>query len=168
MNIQWLSSLGMLHHLDMSGVDLSKVTDGLQVINTLPSLVQLHLSSCELSNIHPYVPSLNLTSLSLLDLSFNNFHSFVPEWLFSITSLVSLDLTWCHFHGRVPSGIHSFRNLTSLELLHVAKNDFMNSTLVLKELSGSNLESLDISSCGVSSLHLDTLRNLTSLISLEL
>ncbi|KAI3802602.1 hypothetical protein L1987_30741 [Smallanthus sonchifolius] len=168
MNIQWLSSLGMLHHLDMSGVDLSKATDWLQVINTLPSLVQLYLSSCELSNIHPCVPGLNLTSLSLLDLSFNNFHSFVPEWLFSITSLVSLDLTWCHFHGRVPSGIHSFRNLTSLELLHVAKNDFMNSTLVLKELSGSSLVSLDISSCGVSSLHLDTLRNLTSLISLEL
>ncbi|KAJ0925101.1 putative leucine-rich repeat-containing, plant-type, leucine-rich repeat domain superfamily [Helianthus annuus] len=81
-NMKWLSSLGMLHHLDMSGVDLSQATDWLQVINTLPSLLQLHLSRCELSNLH------------------------------------------------------IFRNLTSLELLHVAWNDFMNSSSIFQELSG--------------------------------
>ncbi|XP_076941369.1 receptor-like protein EIX2 [Bidens hawaiensis] len=168
MNTQWLSGLGMLHHLDMSGVDLSKATDWLHVITTLPSLVQLRLSRCELSNIHPNVPRLNITSLSFLDLSYNNFNSFVPKWIFSITSLVSLDLTWCQFHGRVSSSYHSFRNLTSLELLHVAKNDFMNSSLMLKELSGSKVVSLDVSSCGVSSLLLDSLHNLTSLICFQL
>ncbi|XP_035845651.1 receptor-like protein EIX1 isoform X2 [Helianthus annuus] len=31
-NMKWLSSLGMLHHLDMSGMDLSKATDWLQVL----------------------------------------------------------------------------------------------------------------------------------------
>ncbi|KAJ0756183.1 putative leucine-rich repeat-containing, plant-type, leucine-rich repeat domain superfamily [Helianthus annuus] len=163
-NMKWLSSLGMLHHLDMSGVDLSKATDWLQVINTLPSLVQLHLSLCELSNLHMYVPSVNLTSLSVLDLSYNYFNSSVPQWIFSVTSLVSLDLTRCYFHAPIPG----FRNLTSLELLHVADNDFMNSSSIFQELSSSNLISLDIGSCGISSSVLDSLQNLTNLISLDL
>ncbi|KAM0066248.1 putative non-specific serine/threonine protein kinase [Helianthus debilis subsp. tardiflorus] len=154
----------MLHHLDMSGMDLSKATDWLQVINTLPSLVQLHLAGCELSYLHMYVPSVNLTSLSVLDLSYNYFNSSVPQWIFSVTSLVSLDLTQCYFHGPIPS----FRNLTSLELLHVSMNDFMNSSSMFQELSSSNLISLDIRYCGISSSVLDSLQNLTNLISLDL
>ncbi|KAJ0794722.1 putative non-specific serine/threonine protein kinase [Helianthus annuus] len=163
-NMKWLSGLGMLHHLDMSGVDLSKATDWLQVINSLPSLVQLHLSGCELSNLHMYVPCVNLKSLSVLDLSYNNFNSSVSQWIFSVTSLVSLDLTECRFHGPIPS----FRNLTSLELLHVAMNDFMNSSSIFQELSSSNLISLDIGGCGISSSVLDSLQSLTNLISLRL
>ncbi|KAJ0794734.1 putative non-specific serine/threonine protein kinase [Helianthus annuus] len=163
-NMKWLSSLGMLHHMDMSGVDLSKATNWLQVINTLPSLVQLHLSGCELSNLHMYVPSVNLTSLSVLDLSQNYFSSAVSQWIFSVTSLVSLDLSWCNFHGPIPS----FRNLTSLEFLHVAGTKFMNSSSIFQELSSTNLVSLDIESCGISSSLLDSLQNLTNLISLDL
>ncbi|XP_076920872.1 receptor-like protein EIX2 [Bidens hawaiensis] len=136
-------------------------------MNTLPSLVELYLSACELSNISR-VPSVNLTSLSLLDLSFNNFNSSVPGWIFSIIGLVSLDLGGCHFHGIIPSSIYSFRNLTSLELLRVSGNEFMNSSSILKDLSSSNLALLDISHCGVSSSVLDSLHNLTSLLSLDL
>ncbi|KAM0066197.1 putative leucine-rich repeat-containing, plant-type, leucine-rich repeat domain superfamily [Helianthus debilis subsp. tardiflorus] len=165
MNMQWLSSLVMLHHLDLSGVDLSKATDWLHVINTLPSLVQLHLSYCKLSHIHPNVPSLNLTSLSLLDLSLNSFDSSMPPWIFNLTSLLSLDLNRCLLY--VPS-THNFRNLTNLEFLNLYGSNFMNSPLVLKELSSSNLISLDIGSCGVSSLDLDSLHNLTNLLSLGL
>ncbi|GKD46587.1 leucine-rich repeat protein [Tanacetum coccineum] len=170
-NMQWLSSLRLLRHLDMSGVDLSLATDWLQVINTLPSLIELHLSSCRLSHIHSDVHSLNLTSLSVLDLSYNYFNTPVAQWIFSITSLVSLDLSICSFHSlNSSSNIYNFRNLTSLEMLHVRGNAFMNSTLVLKELSSvsSNLISLDISSCGISSSVLDSLHNLTSLLSLDM
>ncbi|KAM0066252.1 putative non-specific serine/threonine protein kinase [Helianthus debilis subsp. tardiflorus] len=163
-NMKWLSSLGMLHHLDMSGMDLSKATDWLQVINTLPSLVQLHLSECELSNLHMYVRSVNLTSLSVLDLSYNDFNTPVSQWIFSVTSLVSLDLTECYFHGPIPC----FRNLTSLELLHAAWTNFMNSSSIFQELSSSNLISLDIRGCGILSSLLDSLQNLTNLISLDL
>ncbi|GKA13584.1 receptor-like protein EIX2 [Tanacetum coccineum] len=169
MNMNWLKSLRMLHHLDMSGVVLRKATDWLQVINTLPSLVQLHLSNCYLLDINRQLPSLNITSLSLLDLSENYFNSLVPRWIFSITSLVSLDLSACNFHGIHPNSV-GFHNLTSLKFLHVRDNDFMNSSLVLEGLSstvGSNLISLDISFCGVSSTALNSLHNLTSLISLD-
>ncbi|GKD66717.1 leucine-rich repeat protein, partial [Tanacetum coccineum] len=164
LNIRWLSSLHQLHHLDLSGVDLSKL-NWLEVINTLFYLVDLHLFNCQLIDIHHHVSSLNITSLSLLDLSDNNFNSSLPLWIFSVTSLVSFDLTRCNIHGLIPS---SFRNLTSLQVLHVSENDFMNSSLVLEELSNSNLISLDIRSCGVSSLVLDSLHNLTSLLNLDI
>ncbi|KAL8252261.1 hypothetical protein R6Q59_035954 [Mikania micrantha] len=154
-NMHWLSSLRLLQHLDLSGVNLH-------------SLVELHLSYCYLSETHLYVPQLNLTSLSLLDLSSNIFYTYVPQWLFSITSLVSPDISWSFYGNRISSSIHSFRNLTSLEFLHVSGNDFMNSSLVLKELSGSNLITLDISSCGISSSLLNSLHNLTNLLSLDL
>ncbi|KAM0013066.1 putative leucine-rich repeat-containing, plant-type, leucine-rich repeat domain superfamily [Helianthus debilis subsp. tardiflorus] len=165
-NMQWLSSMRSLRHLDMSGVNLTEASDWFQVINTLPSLAQLHLSSSGLPDIHPNVASLNLTFLSSLDLSYNNFNKkIMPQWIFSITSLVSLDLSGCHF-----SSTSSFHNLTSLKFLHIFENEFMSSSLVLKELSsiGGNLISLDMGSCGVKSATLDSLHNLTSLLSLDL
>ncbi|GJT61058.1 putative ribonuclease H-like domain-containing protein [Tanacetum coccineum] len=80
----------------------------------------------------------------------------------------SLDLSMCGFSS---SSAHSFRNLTSLKWLHISDNTFMNSSLVLKELSSgivTTLISLDISWCDISSTTLDSLHNLTSLLSLEL
>nr|XP_043611547.1 receptor-like protein EIX2 [Erigeron canadensis] len=172
MNMQWLSSLRLLQHLDLSGVDLTEATNWFQVINTLPSLTELHLSSCYLMDIYPRVPSLNITSLSKLDLSYNNFDSYdVPQWILSITNLVFLDLSACNFHSLSHGNIDSFRNLTSLKLLHVYGNDFMNSSLVLKGLSSTvagNLVSLKIGNCGVSSSLLNSFHNLTSLLSLDL
>ena len=44
-NLQWLSGLPLLQHLDMSYVNLSKASDWLQLTNTLPSLFDLCLSS---------------------------------------------------------------------------------------------------------------------------
>ncbi|KAM0013058.1 putative leucine-rich repeat-containing, plant-type, leucine-rich repeat domain superfamily [Helianthus debilis subsp. tardiflorus] len=171
-NMQWLSSMRSLRHLDMSGVTLTEASDWFQVINTLPSLAQLHLSRSGLPDIHPNVASLNLTFLSSLDLSGNYFYnSFMPRWIFSITSLVSLDLSGCHFSGPpIPSSTSSFHNFTSLKFLHISENEFMSSSLVLKELSsiGGNLISLDMRSCGVKSATLDSLHNLTSLLSLVL
>ncbi|PWA87137.1 Leucine-rich repeat-containing protein [Artemisia annua] len=166
-NMQWLSSLRMLKYVDMSNVRLSDIIDWLHVINTLPSLVELHFSGSQLPHIHPNVLSLNITSLSLLDISDNFFGSFMPPWIFSITSLVSLNLNRCGFHSLDLGSIDGFRNLTSLEFLSVYRNGFMNSSFVLKGLS-SNLVSLDISYCGISSPFLDSLNNLTSLLSLDL
>ncbi|KAJ0856034.1 putative non-specific serine/threonine protein kinase [Helianthus annuus] len=140
-NMQWLSSLRLLTHLDLDGVNLGKTGNWLQVISTLTSLVDLHLSACKLSHIDPHVPIHNLTSLTFLDLSFNNFSRSVPWRIFSITNLVTLDLSGCNFHGPVPSG---------------------------PDIFPSNLVSLDISSCGISSPILDSLYNLTSLRSLYL
>nr|GFC40564.1 leucine-rich repeat protein [Tanacetum cinerariifolium] len=56
-NMEWLSNLRLLRHLDMSNVDLSKATDWFQVINTLPSLADLHLKDAYLLDAHPHVPT---------------------------------------------------------------------------------------------------------------
>ncbi|KAJ9540629.1 hypothetical protein OSB04_027135 [Centaurea solstitialis] len=170
LNMQWLSSLHMLHHLDMSGVDLRKAIDWFQVINALPSLVELHLSHCHISYIHPHVPALNLTSLSVLDLSYNIFDDVVPRWIFSTTTLVSLDLSWCFFHDPSHRSTESFRNLTSLKLLDISRNNVISSSVIkgLSSTLGSNLISLGLSGCDVSSSQLVALHNLTSLLRLDL
>ncbi|KAI8564457.1 hypothetical protein RHMOL_Rhmol03G0183400 [Rhododendron molle] len=74
-NLQWLSRLVLLQHLDMSGVDLSKALDWLQVTSNLPSSVELHLSGCELECVvSPFATNkINFTSLDILDLS-SNYH----------------------------------------------------------------------------------------------
>ena len=73
-NLQWLLGLPLLQHLDMSGVDLSKASDWLQLTNTLPSLFDLRLSYSQL----PFIPPtliVNFSSLLTLDLSENQFRS---------------------------------------------------------------------------------------------
>ncbi|XP_028062843.1 probably inactive leucine-rich repeat receptor-like protein kinase At3g28040 [Camellia sinensis] len=70
-NLEWLSHLSLLSHLDLSGVDLSKAIDWVQSINNLPLLKELRLSYCTLPAIttHPSLPFNSSASLSILDLS---------------------------------------------------------------------------------------------------
>ena len=98
-NLQWLSSLSSLQHLDMSDVNLTKANDWLQVTNMLPSLVELHLSDCDLmSSDIPQESILNFTSLRVLDISYNYLSSFlIPWWLSSLRGLVSLKINGCFF-----------------------------------------------------------------------
>ncbi|CAN6569159.1 unnamed protein product [Malus baccata var. baccata] len=148
-NLQWISGLSLLKHLDLSNVNLSKASDWLQVTNMLPSLVELIMSSCQLDQI-PHLPTANFTSLVVLDLSFNFFNSLMPRWVFSIKNLDSLRLTHCYFQGPIPSISHnitslreidlssnsisldpipsSIQNMTSLKVLDLHQNDF-NSTI---------------------------------------
>ncbi|KAI8533453.1 hypothetical protein RHMOL_Rhmol10G0011400 [Rhododendron molle] len=117
--LQWLPRLPHLEHLDLSSVDLIKVPDWLRVINKLPSLVELHLAGCSLPNIPP-LPSVNFTSLVVLDLTSNFFGPVMPRWIFSLSNLISLDLAKCGLVV-IPEGL---RNLTSLVTLDVSHNLF--------------------------------------------
>ncbi|KAI3704945.1 hypothetical protein L1987_75175 [Smallanthus sonchifolius] len=167
-SMHWLSSLNLLKYLDLSGYDLSTASDWLQVINTLPSLVELHLRSSNLTQIPQYLTEVNLTSLTVLDLSYNIFDSLMPRWIFSLSKLVSLDLTRCLFHGPVRGRV-GFQNMTELQFVHVSENDFMNSTSMLSGLlSVTSLVSIDISTCNLSTSILGGLQNLTSLVSIDL
>ncbi|XP_050124798.1 receptor-like protein EIX1 isoform X2 [Malus sylvestris] len=116
-NLEWLSGLSLLKHLDMGSVDLTNASHWLQV-NTFPSLlVELHLPGCELH--HKPSGIANLTSLKVLDLSDNYFNSTIPTWLYSLGHLESLDLSYNAFHGEISS---SLGNLTALVLLNLAGN----------------------------------------------
>ncbi|KAH6824285.1 hypothetical protein C2S53_011782 [Perilla frutescens var. hirtella] len=126
-SLEWLSGLSKLEYLNMNYVNLSKATgDWLQVINTavLPSLLQLHLQNCSLDYIAD--PLYNVTSsLTHLDLSSNNFHSFsVPAWIFQLNNLLYLDLRNNSFIGPIPSNT----NVARLEYIDLSFN-FLNSTI---------------------------------------
>ena len=75
-NLNWLSGLSSLQYLSLSGVSTSKATTHwLQVVNTLPSLVELDLSDCKLQNLPQTLQFVNFASLSVIDLSRNDFNS---------------------------------------------------------------------------------------------
>ncbi|CAN6569136.1 unnamed protein product [Malus baccata var. baccata] len=114
-NLQWIFGLSLLKHLDLSYVNLSKAFDWLQVTNTLPSLVELIMSNCELHHIPP-LSTTNFTSLVVLDLSGNRFNSLMPRWVFSLKNLVSLHLTDCDFQGPIPSISQNITYLREIDL----------------------------------------------------
>ncbi|KAK2972455.1 hypothetical protein RJ640_003881 [Escallonia rubra] len=103
-DLYWLSDLSSLEYLNMDNVNISlATTHWLQAINMLPFLTELSLSGCRLTNLpQSLLPSSNLTSLSVLDLSDNNFNSSVPQWLFNISTLVDLELGSCSVKGLYP------------------------------------------------------------------
>ncbi|XP_028087615.1 receptor-like protein EIX2 [Camellia sinensis] len=156
--LQWLLGLSHLEHLDLSYVSLFKEPNWLQVINELPSLVELHLSGCQLDYASPHLLDVNFTSLVVLDLSLNYLYSVIPRWIFSLSSLVSLDLRMNFFVGRLEgfreNGFEGpfpkvFQNMTSLEFLDLSNNElegpfpkvFQNMTsLEFLDLSNNELE----------------------------
>ncbi|KAK4339212.1 hypothetical protein RND71_040674 [Anisodus tanguticus] len=131
-SLEWLPSLLSLEHLDMHYVDLSKATNWLQVINMLPSLVDLSLSHCSLHHIQPLLHH-NFSSLETLHLSGNKFNSPVPKWIFNLANLVSLNLSDNNFTGPFPEGPVNFTSLTTFKASFNSFNYL------------SNLEYLDLS-----------------------
>ncbi|XP_011098387.1 LRR receptor-like serine/threonine-protein kinase FLS2 [Sesamum indicum] len=109
----------VLKYLDLTGVNISEATTWLQVKNNLPSLVDLHLSRCGLRLITS-VDFVNFTSLRVLDLSGNNFNSFLPYWfsttLQNMTRLRYLNLSSNNFNSTVPNWFTRFRNLEVLSI----------------------------------------------------
>ncbi|KAH6835099.1 hypothetical protein C2S53_012614 [Perilla frutescens var. hirtella] len=120
-DLQWLRRLFSLKYLNLKGLDLhTSSSNWLESVNTLPSLLELHLAQCQLLDLPPSLPSsLNLTSLLVLDLSNNQFNSTLPKWLFNLTTLKSLDLNSNNLYGALP---RAFSELTSLEYLDLSSN----------------------------------------------
>ncbi|GLT94938.1 hypothetical protein SLE2022_126490 [Rubroshorea leprosula] len=123
--LHWLSSLSSLEYLDLSSVNLSQASNWFHALNTLPSLVGLHLSECQLPyKLHP-IASVNLSSLATLSLSENYFQNLsMINWVFGLNNLISLDLWENYIEGPIPYGL---RNLTSLKHLDLSYNSFISS-----------------------------------------
>ena len=100
-NLEWLSRLSSLRHLDLSSVDLSEAIHWSQAINELPSLIHLNLQHCILPPVPPLtIPSLSHANSSVplvfLDLSGNYLTSSIYPWLLNFsTTLLHLDLSLC-------------------------------------------------------------------------
>ncbi|KAK2387347.1 receptor protein EIX2 [Trifolium repens] len=167
-NLDWLSPLSSLKYLNLSGIDLHKETNWLQVVNTLPSLLELRLSHCNLNNfvINPSINEyLNLSSLLSLDLFYNNITSQLPNWFFNLTKdLIYLNLGGNYKYGEIPSSLLNLQNLRWLDLSY-------------NQLQGSipdgigqleNIQHLDLRSNMLSGSIPSTVGNLSSLHHLDL
>ncbi|KAF3437338.1 hypothetical protein FNV43_RR20091 [Rhamnella rubrinervis] len=166
-NLEWLKGLVSPKHLSMSGVDLSMAgSDWIEALNKLPSLTELDLSSCLLSGSIPPLTFLNLTSLSVVDLSFNGFKSKIPDWFVNISSLISVDLSYPGFYGRIPLG---FSELPNLQLLNLAGNK--NLTASCYQLFNGKWDKIQVLDLSGDRLHgklLASFGNMTSLTHIDL
>ncbi|PHT96558.1 hypothetical protein BC332_34517 [Capsicum chinense] len=142
-NLLWLSGLQSLKYLNLGSVDLSKVRNHwLESLDMIPSLVELHLPQCMLSNLPLSFEFFNLSSLLVLDLSNNGFTSLFPSWLSKLRKLVYLDLNSNTLRGMIPNEL---ANMTSLQTLDLSQNSFLEGQLHENIGNLCNLRELDLS-----------------------
>ncbi|CAN1813731.1 Receptor-like protein EIX2 [Linum perenne] len=163
-SLQWLSGLSSLKYLDLGKVDLSNASDWLNMINTVPSLSELYLSHCQIRQNPPLV-HVNLSSLSVLDLSYNQFgRTSFPSWISHLKSLTSLDLGQNHLGGPIPDEL---QNLTSLVALRLSSNKF-NGFIPEWLSSFRHLRDLNLQRNQLDGKVSNGIGNLTSLVVLDL
>ncbi|KAF7088031.1 hypothetical protein CFC21_091187 [Triticum aestivum] len=118
-DITWLSRLTSLEHLDMAEVNLSTIVHWLPVVNMLPTLKVLDLSSCQLRSSPDSLQLSNLTSLEALHLPYNEFHKpSTPNWFWDLTSLKHLDISLNGFYGSFPNEMVNMTSMVELSLLY--------------------------------------------------
>ncbi|KAB2062351.1 hypothetical protein ES319_A10G147600v1 [Gossypium barbadense] len=187
-SLQWLSGLPLLKHLDLSSMDLSRASNWLQLVNTLlPSLEELHLSLCQLVPGPPLL-NLNLSSLAILDLSYNDFSNQMDlRWvsklnslvlrlygnelqgdissaIFNIRTLSELDLSWNDPEEKLPRAAGKLCKLRSIDLSGIRLNqDISHIFEILSVCSSLRLESLAFSSCQLSGQLTDQLEHFKNL-----
>ncbi|XP_014504102.1 leucine-rich repeat receptor-like serine/threonine-protein kinase At1g17230 [Vigna radiata var. radiata] len=90
-------------------------TNWLQLVTTLPSLSVLSMNDCQLKDLSLSLQYANFTSLQVLDLSYNEFKSELPKWLFNLSSTVhSLYLSFNSLIGHLPKDLLNLRKLEDL------------------------------------------------------
>ncbi|KAH6781810.1 hypothetical protein C2S51_007103 [Perilla frutescens var. frutescens] len=142
-NLEWLSGLHSLEHLNLGTIDLTEAADRwLHDVNMIPSLRELHLPQCGLSVISFSLPHINFSSLSVLNLANNGFTSSVPCWLFNLSMLTFLDLSSNSLQGTLPA---AFANLTSLHILDLSENYLLGGELSNNLAKLCSLQKLDLS-----------------------
>ncbi|XP_051140097.1 receptor-like protein EIX2 [Andrographis paniculata] len=142
-SLDWLSELPSLSYLDLSGNNVSDANWPQRTL-MLPSLKQLRLSNCQLSDDdRAYsLKEFSSTSLSTVDLSYNFLTLATLNWLSNIPSLVSIDVSRNQLDGVVPADF--ITNLTSLAKLDLSYNKLKAVVFGINPTT-SNLVALDLS-----------------------
>ncbi|XP_023762866.1 receptor-like protein 19 [Lactuca sativa] len=170
-DMSWTFGLSSLEHLDLSYLDASGVDMGRYMI--IPSLKELHLSSCGLSNAN-FVPFINSTTIlrniKHLDLSLNLFKGPLPGFFQNMTSLSFLDLTdfdlslawnFPNLLSMIPSLSELHLSGCGLDKAHLSSPHLNFSTL-------SNIQHLDLSRNSIEGVIPSVLTNMSSLRVLDL
>ncbi|KAJ9555513.1 hypothetical protein OSB04_010127, partial [Centaurea solstitialis] len=172
-NLDWLSNLSHLQHLQMDMISLAKANHWVDVILSLKTLSYLSLWGCDLSEVtHPYSSLVNSSSSSIVFLSLgnNNLNSSMYRWLFPLSGkkLLNLDLSNNKLDG-IPVYLGNLCSLTSLSLY--GNSIVVNFSNVLKNLSGCTmvtLQELDVSDNQLTGSLSDGIIKFSSLESLTL
>ncbi|KAF7148713.1 hypothetical protein RHSIM_Rhsim03G0182600 [Rhododendron simsii] len=143
----WVSRLSSLQYLDASGMNLSRALNLNVMLNMLPCLTELRLSSCELYStllVSPFYLNSTASNIRKLDLRWNSFTGEFPKFIENLTALRVLDLSFNHLNSSFPLYLE---NLKSLEHLNLAHNSFTDDAVVFSRLllTQCTLKSLDIS-----------------------
>nr|XP_007145987.1 hypothetical protein PHAVU_006G003400g [Phaseolus vulgaris]ESW17981.1 hypothetical protein PHAVU_006G003400g [Phaseolus vulgaris] len=148
-NLHWLNQLSSLKYLNLSEINLQNESNWFQSMQLHPSLLELRLASCHLTNINPSIKFVNFSSLLSLDLSGNHFGSELPYWLFNLSSISSIDLSfnflneWLGQHeklqylglsenmfdGSIPSSIGNLSSLVDLSISSSSLNGSLPTSL---------------------------------------
>ncbi|KAF7815731.1 receptor-like protein EIX2 [Senna tora] len=141
-NLHWLSPLSSLGYLGLSGIHLHDQTNWPHSLSSLPSLFELKLKGCNLTNIYPYDKNVTLSKLAFLDLAQNNFNTQLPHWLFNLsTELWFLNLSHCNFRGQIPDWFDKLNRLSYLDL----SNNLFHGPIPSNLPNSSTIQILDIS-----------------------
>ncbi|KAK3223620.1 hypothetical protein Dsin_010645 [Dipteronia sinensis] len=165
-DLNWVSSLSSLQYLDLSGLDLRNAsTNWLQVGI---AFVFLQTKQIPLS-----VPFVNFSSLSVLDLSSNDFQGIsIPNFIGSLKNLRHLDLLDASFSGMVPPSLGNLSNLQYLDLSFLSiSNSDLNWLSGLSSMQYLKLVRVNLSKAATSWLQvvnrLPMLRELLSFVSIS-
>ncbi|XP_074587009.1 receptor-like protein EIX2 [Curcuma longa] len=115
-NLDWLTNLSSLKHLDISGLRLTNLAEWILPSSVQGSLNALIMRDCNLSAFPVSSSNVNFTSLEILDIYGNNFNSRFPQWVCNVSSLEHLNLGFSGFYGTIPEAIGGLTSLTYLDL----------------------------------------------------
>ncbi|XP_076908390.1 receptor-like protein EIX2 [Bidens hawaiensis] len=101
----FLRNITSLTFLDLSNSDLGLAWNLVDLLRFIPSLLELHLSNCQLLNNHLYPTRFNFSTrfnIQHLDLGTNSFEGRFPPLFKNMTSLKFLDLYGNYLNSSVP------------------------------------------------------------------
>ncbi|XP_052622731.1 receptor-like protein 48 [Lactuca sativa] len=172
-DMAWTSGLSSLEHLVLSSVDLGRAQNMDMLFYMIPSLKELSLSDCGLSNAD-LGPSLNsskiLRNIKHLDLSNNYFQGPLPGFFQNMSSLTFLDLssfnlslTWnfANFLSTIPSLSELHLSDCGLDKTHLSSPHLNFSRLF-------NIHHLDLSRNSIEGAFPSVFTNMSSLRVLDL
>ncbi|XP_058110319.1 receptor-like protein 33 [Magnolia sinica] len=128
--------------------------DGITCDNTTGLVISLDVSNRSISGRINSNNLANLSSLQILNLSYNYFNSSIPLNLDSLSNLIHLNLSNSGFTGQIPREIAHIRNLVSLDI----STFFLRNPLTSLKLEDPSIETLLRNLSGLTKLHLDGVR----------